>query len=118
TLWPGAAKKASRTVPIVFLGVFDPVAAGLVDNLARPTGKITGFSNMISDLSATAGVAQGKCSQAVADCRYVGAAHCKLRAAMERVRIGREETRIANSFHANSRTEPIRKRIQGSSRSA
>jgi len=47
-----AAKKASRTVPIVFLGVFDPVAAGLVDNLARPTGNITGFSNMISELSA------------------------------------------------------------------
>jgi len=47
-----AAKNASRTVPIVFIGVFDLIAAGLVDNLARPTGNITGFSNMISELSA------------------------------------------------------------------
>ena len=47
-----AAKNATRTIPIVFLGVFDPVAAGLVDNLARPKGNITGFTNIISELAA------------------------------------------------------------------
>ncbi len=47
-----AAKNAPRTVPIVFLGVFDPVAAGLVDSLARPKGNITGFTNIISELAA------------------------------------------------------------------
>jgi putative tryptophan/tyrosine transport system substrate-binding protein len=41
-----AAKNASRTIPIVFVGVGDPIAAGLVDSLARPGGNITGFTNI------------------------------------------------------------------------
>src|SRR5262245_10253556 len=39
-----ALLQASRTVPIVFATVADPVAAGLVDSLARPGGNATGFS--------------------------------------------------------------------------
>jgi putative ABC transport system substrate-binding protein len=37
-----ALKRQSRTVPIVFVGVSDPVGAGLVTNLPRPTGNVTG----------------------------------------------------------------------------
>jgi ABC-type uncharacterized transport system substrate-binding protein len=39
-----ALERASRTVPIVFVAVADPVGAGFVESLARPGGHITGFS--------------------------------------------------------------------------
>ena len=37
--------QATRTVPIVFPVVTDPVAAGYVESLARPGGNVTGFMN-------------------------------------------------------------------------
>jgi putative tryptophan/tyrosine transport system substrate-binding protein len=38
-------QRATRTIPIVFANVPDPVANGFVTNLARPGGNITGFAN-------------------------------------------------------------------------
>jgi putative tryptophan/tyrosine transport system substrate-binding protein len=46
-----AAKSATTTVPIVMASVGDPVAAGLVANLARPGGNVTGFSNLSVELN-------------------------------------------------------------------
>jgi putative tryptophan/tyrosine transport system substrate-binding protein len=40
-----AVQRETRTIPIVFLIVADPVGAGIVDNLARPGGNTTGFGN-------------------------------------------------------------------------
>jgi putative ABC transport system substrate-binding protein len=40
----GVLQQATRTVPIVFAGVIDPVGAGLVESLARPVGNATGFT--------------------------------------------------------------------------
>ena len=37
-------KQKTRTIPIVFVQVADPIAAGLVESLARPAGNITGFT--------------------------------------------------------------------------
>jgi ABC-type uncharacterized transport system substrate-binding protein len=46
-----AAKEATKTIPIVMPIATDPVETGLVTNLARPGGNITGLSYMSSDLS-------------------------------------------------------------------
>jgi len=47
-----AAKKATRTIPIVMNGLGDPVAAGLVVSIARPGGNVTGVSMMSPGLAA------------------------------------------------------------------
>jgi putative ABC transport system substrate-binding protein len=46
-----ALLQATRTVPIVFVNVADPVGAGFVDSLARPGGNATGFMQFEYDLS-------------------------------------------------------------------
>ena len=46
-----AAKKATTSVPIVFVGVNNPVEIGLVPSLGRPGGNITGVANNPADLS-------------------------------------------------------------------
>jgi putative ABC transport system substrate-binding protein len=47
-LW--AAKNATKTIPIVFTGVQDPVATGVVDSLAKPGGNVTGLSILAPEL--------------------------------------------------------------------
>ena len=44
TLSVAALLRVNRTLPIVFVGVTDPVGAGFVDSLARPGGNVTGFA--------------------------------------------------------------------------
>jgi putative ABC transport system substrate-binding protein len=46
-----AAKNATKTIPIVFIDVTDPIAAGLVDSLPRPGGNVTGFTTIGSILA-------------------------------------------------------------------
>jgi putative ABC transport system substrate-binding protein len=47
-----ALQQATRTVPIVFVQLIDPVGAGLVASLARPGGNITGFTAFEYGMSA------------------------------------------------------------------
>jgi len=46
-----AAKLATKSIPIVFLINQDPVAAGIVDNMAHPGGNITGISRLTRELT-------------------------------------------------------------------
>jgi putative ABC transport system substrate-binding protein len=48
-----AAKQATSTIPIVVAGAGDLVAAGLVDNLNRPGGNVTGVSRLSADIIGT-----------------------------------------------------------------
>ncbi len=49
TIGARAARSATTIIPIVFAGSSDPVAGGIVTNLARPEGNITGFSLAYGD---------------------------------------------------------------------
>jgi putative ABC transport system substrate-binding protein len=42
-----AARNATSTIPIVMIGVADPVAVGLAESLARPGGNVTGLSTLV-----------------------------------------------------------------------
>ena len=46
-----AAKKATATMPIVMAASGDPIGAGLVPNLARPGGNVTGLSSVMTELA-------------------------------------------------------------------
>jgi putative ABC transport system substrate-binding protein len=54
--WPTpatfAARRATSTIPIVMVGVGDPVRSGFIASLARPGGNITGLSSIAVELSA------------------------------------------------------------------
>jgi putative ABC transport system substrate-binding protein len=45
-----AAKEETKTIPVVMGGIGDPVSVGVVSNLARPDGNITGFATQNVDL--------------------------------------------------------------------
>jgi ABC-type uncharacterized transport system substrate-binding protein len=45
-----AAKNATKTIPIVMMGLGDPVRAGHVESLARPGGNVTGLTNLTRDI--------------------------------------------------------------------
>jgi putative ABC transport system substrate-binding protein len=45
-----AARRASSTLPIVMVGIADPIGAGFVNSLSRPGGNITGTTNLARDL--------------------------------------------------------------------
>jgi putative ABC transport system substrate-binding protein len=47
-----AAQRATRTIPIVFVAMGDPLASGVVASLARPGANLTGTTRMISEMSA------------------------------------------------------------------
>jgi putative ABC transport system substrate-binding protein len=54
SIYTGAAKRATPTIPIVFMVHADPIGSGHVASLARPGGNITGLSLMMTETNAKA----------------------------------------------------------------
>jgi putative tryptophan/tyrosine transport system substrate-binding protein len=46
-----AAKRQTSTIPIVFVAVGDPIGVGLVESLSHPGGNVTGFADILIDLT-------------------------------------------------------------------
>jgi putative tryptophan/tyrosine transport system substrate-binding protein len=46
-----AVLKVTRTVPVVFVVVSDPIGSGFVASMARPGGNVTGFTNLAATMS-------------------------------------------------------------------
>jgi putative ABC transport system substrate-binding protein len=46
-----ALQRLTRTIPVVFVNIADPIGSGLVESLAHPGGNITGFSNYSFELA-------------------------------------------------------------------
>lgn len=45
-----AVQKATKTIPIIFVGISDPVSSGFVASLSSPGGNITGVSNILGEI--------------------------------------------------------------------
>jgi putative ABC transport system substrate-binding protein len=52
SIYTGAAKRATSTIPIIFVSHADPIGSGHVAGLARPGGNITGLSLMMTETNA------------------------------------------------------------------
>jgi ABC-type uncharacterized transport system substrate-binding protein len=85
-----AAKEATATIPIVMVGSSDPVAAGLVGNLARPGGNVTGTS---TQTTAAVGKLLGLIPQFLPRAARVAALWDPINAISQQLRMG--ETLIA-----------------------
>ncbi len=103
-----AAKNATKAIPIVFIDVTDPIAAGLVDSLPRPGGNITGFTTITSVL---AGKRLELLKETIPKLSRVAVAvestGLKLRAELERKPTASERTGPATSFHGGKQRRQI-----------
>ncbi len=52
SIYTGAAKRATSTIPIIFVSHADPIGSGHVASLARPGGNVTGLSLMMTETNA------------------------------------------------------------------
>ncbi len=71
SIYTGAARRATSTIPIVFLSHADPLGTGHVASLSRPGGNITGLSLMMTETNVKGlGAIQGGNYHALACCSH------------------------------------------------
>ena len=93
------AKNATLTIPIIVMGVTDPVAAGLVDSLARPGGQHYGIYQHPGGFGRQATrIAQGNCFEDFPCWSAMESTRSSLGSTVERERTGRPRTGSATAF--------------------
>ena len=78
TATTAALRRETRTIPIVFVGLFDPVASGIVPRFDRPTGNITGFANYETSMGGKWLELLGDRARAQDGCNHVQSRQCSL----------------------------------------
>ena len=98
-----AAHAATRTIPIVIVGVGDPIGVGLVTNLSRPGGNVTGSAGMTVE---TAGKTVALLKEAVPGLKRVGVLWNPANATYQR-QLLREVQAAARELAIEARTYPM-----------
>lgn len=109
-----AAKRATSTIPIIFVSHADPIGSGHVASLARPGANITGVALMMTEYKRQRpGAAQAGRPWALARCCYLGPSHAFAWTGLESRRGRGPGTGLPASTGGCAQRDGVRQRLLG-----